>query len=274
MSKKIQILLFLNILLLIRSLNLQTQSTLNEAEILNAISGSSMGSLSIQAGEVDNAEFRFGCPSNFYSFTSRGQFNDFIISNAQRPLISINGQKDIMLFNSIVNLRDLKYTGQFKVRGIPQWRLIYEEDFSVLPTGWSNNTISECGGINMLGGYCNFGGGEVTKVFENLPEHSSIRIEATYHFIDAWDTQTGFMRLNNGKDGEMQYAWIERYSAFSGNTGIDVCGGRWPEGKFSSPINVSIPHKEKSIKVGFGSTIEQDPCDESFGVSGIRIYIK
>jgi hypothetical protein len=269
----IQIFLFLSILVMTYTFNLQSQNVLSE--ITNTLPGASMGLLSIQAGEQDNAEFRFGCPSNFYSFTYRGQFNDFIISNVQRPIISINQQKDLMIFSSTVNAeKEVKFTGQFKVRGIPQWKLVYDDDFSKPVIGWSNSTTSECGGITMLGGYCNFGGGEVTKTFENLPEHTSVRIQATYHFIDAWDTETGFMRINNGKDGEMQYAWIDRYSAFSGNNGIDVCGGRWPEGKFASPIDVSIPHKDKSVKIGFGSTIEQDPCDESFGISGIKIYIK
>lgn len=272
---KTHIFLFLNILLLIQAFNIQSQSILTETDTTNAIPGSSMSSLSLQAGELDNAEFRFGCPSNFYSFTFRGQFNDFLISNTQRPIISINQQKDLMIFNSIINAeKDVKFTEDFKIRGVPQWKLIYEEDLSKPISGWSNNTISECGGITMLGGYCNFGGGEVTKTFDNLPKHTSVRIQATYHFIDAWNTETGFMRINNGKDGEMQYAWIERYSAFSGNNGIDVCGGRWPEGKFASPIDVSIPHKDNSVKIGFGSTIEQDPCDESFGISGIKIYIK
>jgi hypothetical protein len=134
--------------------------------------------------------------------------------------------------------------------------------------------MTECGGIKMLGGYCQFGGGEVTKTYTDIPDHTSLRIQANYHFIDAWDTETGFMRINNGKDGMMQYIWTERYSAFVGNNGIDICGGRWPEGRFSVPIDVSIPHTDSSVKIGFGSTIEQDPCDESFGVSGVRILIR
>jgi hypothetical protein len=246
-----------------------------DSNLINAVSGASMTSLSIMAGEADEAELRFGCPSNFYSFNSRGQYKDFLISNVQRPILSVNRQNDIMIFSSSIDVnKDFKFTGQIKIRGTTQWRLYFEEDFSKIPVGWSNNTISECGGINMLGGYCNFGGGEVSKTYDNLPIHNMIRIEATFHFIDAWDTETGFMRINNGKDNTMSYAWIDRYSAFIGNSGIDVCGGRWPEGKFAVPIDVSIPHKDNKIQISFGSTIEQDPCDQSFGVSGIRIYIK
>ncbi len=246
-----------------------------QVKIFNALAGANMTSLDIQAGQGSEAEVKFGSLNNFYAFTTRGPSKDFIISNSQRPVFQVDKDSNIMLFSSILNAgKGLTFKGDFKVRNIPQWKLVVEENFSGVAVGWTNNTITECGGVRMLGGYCQFGGGEVFKVFNNLPSHSNLRIQATYHFIDAWDTESGFMRANNGKDGEMQYLWIERYSAFIGNHGINVCGGRWPEGKFAAPIDVVIPHKAESIKIGFGASIEQDPCDESFGVSGIRIYIK
>ena len=36
----------------------------------------------------------------------------------------------------------------------------------------------------MLGGYGKFSSGEVTKAFENIPDHQYIRITAKFHFID------------------------------------------------------------------------------------------
>ena len=180
-----------------------------------------------------------------------------------------------MIFpNEFSPKQGLTFTGDFKIRGINQWKLVYEEDFSKNISGWSNNTVSNCSGVYMLGGYCHFGGGQTQKTFVDLPAHSQVKVEATYHFIDAWDGESGYMTINNGKNGEMEYAWIEQYSAFLGSNGINVCGGRWPEGKFASPISVVVPHKNETITIGFGATIEQDPCDESFGVSGIRIYTR
>jgi hypothetical protein len=245
-----------------------------EARIMNALAGASMTSLIIQANDKSEAAFKFGSLDNFYSFAARGDYKDFILSNGQRPLLQVDKDNNILMFTSNVVARSgLNFNGDLKIRGVPQWKLVIEEDFLEGASGWTNNTVTECGGVKMLGGYCQFGGGEVFKIFNNLPSHKTVRIQATYHFIDAWDTESGFMRINNGKDGEMQYAWIERYSAFSGNHGINICGGQWPEGKFSSPIDVVIPHKHSSIKIGFGASIEQDACDESFGVSGIRIFI-
>lgn len=246
-----------------------------QARIYNTLAGANMTSLEIMAGPSFEAEFKFGTINNFFAFTTRGAFKDLLISNGRRPVFQVDRNNNMMFFTSTIKAENgVNYTGDLKIRNVKQWNLVYEEDFSNGALGWTNNTVTECGGVKMLGGYCQFGGGEVFKIFNELPKHSQIRIQATYHFIDAWDTESGFMRVNNGKDGEMQYIWIERYSAFVGNGGINVCGGRWPEGKFSSPIDVTLPHKQSSIKIGFGASIEQDPCDESFGVSGIRIYTK
>ena len=237
--------------------------------------GSSTNSFTITAGELSEAKFLFGCENNFFDFALRGKYQDFVLFNKSRPVFITSSKNDMMIFSNYLKAKNgINFNGNFKIKSIPQWRLIHEEDFSVKPIGWSKNVVTECGGVKMLGGYCQFGAGEVLKTFENIPVHTQLRIEATYHFIDAWHSEVGFMRINNGKDNEMQYAWIENYSAFSGDHGINVCGGKWPEGKFSVPINISIPHKTNSVKIGFGSTTEQDPCDESFGVSGIRIYIR
>lgn len=246
-----------------------------ESKVINALAGANMTSLLIEAGRGSDSELKFGSKSNYYAFTTRGQYNDLIISSVQRPIIQADSENNLMIFTDTLSAQaGLSYTGNLKIRDTPQWKMVLEEDFSGNAEGWTNNVVTECGGVRMLGGYCKFGGGEIFKVFSDLPPHTNIRIQATFHFIDAWDTESGFMRINNGKDGEMQYAWIGRYSAFTGNNGINICGGPWPEGKFASPIDVTIPHKASSIKLGFGATIEQDPCDESFGVSGIRIYIK
>lgn len=264
---------------IIRSYDLNEQkclyNNLDNNTRINNLPGANMTSLTIEANDYSNAEFKFGSSNNFFSILSRGKYKDLFLSYVQTPILSVNNRNDMMIFPKVINInKGLTFTGDFKVRGVNQWKLVHEEDFSLEATGWTNNTVTECGGVRMLGGYCQFSKGEVFKTFENIPKHRSVRIQATYHFIDAWDTESGYMLVDNGKQGEMQYAWIERYSAFMGENGINVCGGQWPEGKFSSPIDVTIPHTESSIKIGFGSTLEQDACDESFGISGLRIFIR
>ena len=64
----------------------------------------------------------------------------------------------------------------------------------------------------------------------DLPQHSKIRIIAQFHFIDAWSGESAFMRVNNGKNQEMQYIWTERYDFGKNQDGINVCGAQYLEG--------------------------------------------
>lgn len=121
----------------------------------------------------------------------------------------------------------------------------------------------------MLGGYAKFAGGEVTKTYEDLPPHSRIRIVASYHFIDAWNGESGFLRADIGRDNMMEYLWTEKYDYSKAKNGINICGAVYPEGKLTSTIDVTIPHIASGITIGFGSTLDQDPEENSFGVSNI-----
>lgn len=278
--KAILLLVLIDYMTLLRLKDISSVSTPNISHPnlqykCTSLIGGNMSSLVLTGGETDDIEFKFGSLNNFYSFALRGKFQDFVFSNVKRPIFSINKNSDVILFSNKLNpQKGLVYTGDFKIRGVNQWKLVIEEDFSQIQEGWSNKTVTNCSGIYMLGGYCEFSGGETVKTFTDIPEHQYLRIQATYHFIDAWDSESGYLKINNGKESVMEYAWIERYSAFQGSNGVNVCGGRWPEGKFSSPIDIVIPHKNNTIDIAFGSTLEQDPCDQSFGVSGVKIYIR
>jgi hypothetical protein len=98
-----------------------------------------------------------------------------------------------------VKFTSLVLEGNIVINNIIQWKLFKSESFQNPPTGWTDNSISTCGYINMLGGYGKFSGGEISKVFDEIPLHSKIRILANYHFIDAWSGESAFMRVNNGK---------------------------------------------------------------------------
>jgi hypothetical protein len=128
--------------------------------------------------------------------------------------------------------------------------------------------------MHLLGGYGNLAGGEIKKSFNNIPTHKDLRIVATYHFIDAWSGETGFMRLNTGKDKKMEYVWTERHDFSKGSGGISICGAKYPENKFSVNIDLSVSHEDEEITIGFGSTLDQDPYENSFGVSNLQIFIK
>lgn len=270
--------LFLLIITLSKSATLREQLEKlekEESKLTKIHQGSSVTSMLVESSYGEDAELRVGCKNNFFSFLLRGKEEDFVLSYINHPIISLNKEKDLMIFsNHFRPVNGLMYKGNLRVRSVSQWIQVYEDDFYENADGWSINKISNCSGIYMLGGYCQIGGNETQKTYNNLPPHTHLKIEATYHFIDAWNGETGYMKLNNGINGTLEYAWTEKYSSFQGENGINVCGGKWPEGKFINPISVTIPHTGDSITVAFGATIQQDPCDESFGVSGMRVYVR
>ena len=198
----------------------------------------------------------------------------FVIKNRRINLIEVDN-KDALNFNSnYMKLQGLRYYGDLYIASIKQWKLYVYENYWSEPYGWTNNSISTCGGINMLGGYGLLSGGEIKKEFTDLPTHSTLRVVASYHFIDAWSGETGFMRVNNGKDGSMEYVWTERHDFSKGANVTSICGAKYPENKLTSTIDLTFPHNEKNVIIGFGSTLDQDPYENSFGVSNLQIYLR
>ena len=126
----------------------------------------------------------------------------------------------------------------------------------------------------MLGGYCLTSGESHRKTYRNLPTHNILRIVAVYHFLDNWKGESGFLKINTGAYGEYEYIWAEKYDLSEFPDAYNVCGSDAGEAKFSSFIDITIPHFDDDIALEFGSTLEGDPCEKSYGVSSISLYVK
>lgn len=198
----------------------------------------------------------------------------FVIKNQRINIIEIDSKDNLKINADNLKIQGVRYYGDFYIEKEKQWKLFIHENYWSEPYGWTNNSISTCGGINMLGGYGLLAGGENVKEFSDIPKHSYIRIVASYHFIDAWSGETGFMRVNIGKDGGMEYVWTERHDFSKGANVTSICGAKYPENKLTSTIDLTFPHQDKTLMIGFGSTLDQDPFENSFGVSNLQIYIK
>jgi hypothetical protein len=158
-----------------------------------------------------------------------------------------------------------------EIDGVRQWSLHSLEDFEEVGVdGWGNAEVTECGGHRILGGHCvQSGKGELTKTFVNLPPHTQIRINAKYMFIDSWDGETGYLKADNNM------VWAESYNhADGGKQGINICGNETPEKKFGRTIDLTVPHTKDSITLTFGATTDEHPCDESFGIDTVMIFIR
>ncbi len=139
----------------------------------------------------------------------------------------------------------------------------------------------------ILGGCGRFAGGEVSKVYSDLPEHTSVsqihidithinsqflflqvRLRANFHFIDKWGGETAFAKLQDN------YVWTDSFDQVSSKSGIDLCCSPAPESKYSVPIDVMLPHTASSVKVTFGSTLSGSPMEQSWGVSDVQILVR
>lgn len=202
---------------------------------------------------------------------------NFVVQHGASPAPLLSLVDGTLHANSAkLEAQTLNVAGDLTVGGVAQWRLVATEDFAAQGVGWSKGDVSTCAGVSMLGGFCKFSQGEVTKTFSALPPHKQLRVVANYHFIDRWIGESGYMKLNIGQGGGQVPVWSEQHTQTEAKHGISLCGqADTPEGKFSVPIDVSVPHHEDSVEVTVGSTMDSsDPCDESWGVSGFEIWTR
>ncbi|GBE63082.1 hypothetical protein, conserved [Babesia ovata] len=201
---------------------------------------------------------------------------NFAISSGDQPMLVIDNEQNISFHMNNLSVRSVDFGGDLVVEGVSQFKMIWRESF-VDARGWNGTVdqvgVSSCAGIPMLGGFKLFGRGWVQKTFIELPVHRELRIKASFHFLDQWAGESGYMKLNTSSSAPMDYVWTDIHAEHS-TTGINICGGETPDSKFSVPIEVTIPHSSERFTIEFGSTLEGDAVQQSWGVSGLEIYVR
>ena len=163
------------------------------------------------------------------------------------------------------------------------WKRVAKEDFSGEDglDGWkalllrgsdigaTEATVgkSKCVGNHFLGGHCKTSSHSLFKTFNNLPEHTEIRVKARFHFIDQWNGENAYLKVDGG------YAWLASHKS-SSNKGINMCGNSVKESKFGVPIDIMETHSSTKLELKFGSELSTDPCLGSFGVDDIEIFVR
>ena len=111
--------------------------------------------------------------------------------------LSIDGQTGDMKISKNLHISDefkVGMSGTFSINGVSQWQMVHEEvgssfDLSNwdLPKSGDLLATTKCGGYDMLGGY---GKLSVHKLRTTVSlagyNYDMIKIEARFHFIDAW----------------------------------------------------------------------------------------
>jgi len=111
----------------------------------------------------------------------------------------------------------------------------------------------------MLGGYCKLSDKPITTEISlsDFPQIESVRVEATFHFIDAWAGQTAYLKVGDA------YVWTDSFDFTQTKNALNICGGDIGEGKFSSQVDAIIGAdmvKGKKLELEFGSTLQTDAC--------------
>jgi len=152
---------------------------------------------------------------------------------------------------------------------VRQWAMTYHEDFEGEVKGWSSNAVNSCDGVDHhLGGHCNNVNGELKKTFSNLGEHKFVRVQASYHFLDSWEGESAYAKIDD------RVVWTDTNDIRGMFDAKSFCGGDHPDTKFSVPIDVTIRHSGDFVNVAFGSTLDEHPCNESFGVDDVMISVR
>lgn len=183
-----------------------------------------------------------------------------------------------------------------------QYALAIAEDFAVGSSGWGvecpnlcpgteaagdqtclEGSVTPCGGIRMLGGFRTYGPGRTSKTFSGLRSHTHVRVTGNIHFIDEWEGETVYVMLGSKIMGrgctEAQYAFTHSFDTREVSSGINVCGDAVPEGRFSVPFDLVVPHKGSELEVIFGSTLKPKTQFDKhgkawWGVSGLEILTR
>jgi hypothetical protein len=138
-----------------------------------------------------------------------------------------------------------------------------------------NLTIQKCAGLWMLGGPNKLASAEISKTYY-LPKHSEVKVTARYSFVDNWDDDTGYMKIDNQVVWTEEYTWCPQFFTFVCPKGHNACGSEFYPDKLSRLISVVVPHSADTITLAFGSTIpgELSPTEVSYGISGVSIEVR
>ena len=220
--------------------------------------------------------------------------------------ISFDGNK-ITISNMNLTLSDdlnLPAGASIKYNGLPGWRLIDRDDFESGNDGWTcvddwtNNTSSTFQRFSpntpFSQGYIlrpDQNGNDVLKKKFDLTgiPHTRVRVVFTYHFFDTWDhtwetAWAGFASQLNPyttpaqSNGYMQVGWTQGNPAEFDFVGVGYVNFWSDFNNFRADYNMTgemiAQHTGNDFWLLFGSNLDQNASNESYGISNIEIWVQ
>jgi len=106
------------------------------------------------------------------------------------------------------------------------------------------------------------------KTFEALPGHQDVRIQAKYHMFDNWNGEYGYLKVDNN------IVWTLNGKTPTHENAFNFGGLATADPKYNALIDVTLSHSGKSVKLEFGSSLNQEPCEASYGIDDVVIFVK
>jgi len=162
---------------------------------------------------------------------------------------------------------------------------LYSEDFEKGASGWSSNAVTNGGAslTNFLGRFNDVAGNapgsqSVFKTFDAPPGVTEVQVQFDFLELDSWDGEQ-FRVFANDKQVSAQtffteHSTYQRDGDKANSRALD--DGRQNKG-FSGwadqrhRYTITVPVVNGQFKVGFGSTLDQGPGDEAWGVDNVKV---
>jgi len=189
---------------------------------------------------------------------------DFSISLQEQELLSITDTGRLVSNSHLFAPSFI--TTNLVVNGIPQWKMIRSEVFPYdgIPKTWLYDNALHCNGLNIL--TTSSSKKSVATAYENIPAHTQLRIVATVHFIDDWQGETAFLKIND------HYMWTMGHDQQNTKHQINVCGNKvYPESQFTMSIDIAFWNTDPKLSILFGCNLEEG-AEAYFGVSSVNLY--
>ena len=196
--------------------------------------------------------------------------SDFEITHQGNPMITLQKDKTIQIDSKNVIAKSLNLNSKVEYESKPQYRMVHYNYLvhNKEAPEFDEKKITICNKhLIMLGGNCKITNEPITKSYSDLPAHEYVKIVAKYHFIGNWHGNIGFLKVGDN------YVWTERCISHNADTEEDgpceykIC-------RLNDVVSITIKHNTPDLKLEFGSTLKGDPCEHSYGVSDLAIYVK
>ena len=182
-------------------------------------------------------------------------------------------------------------SGNVKIGGIKQWKMIVYEDFHKgTVSDWSNRAIngatlppnnmcSTCGDDDFSGADWYLGSyGQVEAVKKYvLPPHHRIRIKGRFHFFDDWNGEYVYIKVDDKYVWIKNHEWSTKLFHFNSDANMkSVCGNPSYPDTLSAPVDIVMNHMNSDagaeLKISVGGSIDEDKG--TWGFDDLQIFIK